>query len=134
MGFVVDYNDAIMEWNGSSIPMKDDDFPCCKGLKSNKQEIKQMIAHSAERKVIQEATSRILKRLDSDYKKADREEVVAKATQLSASQQQKLLKLLRKYEDIFDGTLGKWNTGTQRQLEANQLTLLSSSTNQLRNI
>jgi hypothetical protein len=79
------------------------------GLKS-KQEMKQIIARSAEPRVTQEAMSRILKILDSDYKKADLEEVVAKATQLSASQQQKLLKLLRKYKDIFDGTLGQWKT------------------------
>jgi hypothetical protein len=39
MGLVVDYNDAIIEWNGVSILMKDDDFMCCKGLKS-KQEMK----------------------------------------------------------------------------------------------
>ena len=35
---------------------------------------------------------------------------MAKATQVTKEQQQKLLKLLQKYEDLFDGTLGKWNT------------------------
>jgi hypothetical protein len=95
MGLVVDYDEAMIEWNGMAIPMKDEDFPCSKGLKS-KREMRQIIDRSAEPKVTQEATSRILKILDSDYKKADLEEVVAKATQLSASQQQKLLKLLRK--------------------------------------
>jgi hypothetical protein len=109
MGIVVDYDDAMIEWNGMSIPMKDEDFPCRKGLRS-KREMRQMVARTAEPRVTQEATSRILKILDSDYKKADLEAVVARATQLSASQQQKLLKLLRKYEDLFDGTLGKWNT------------------------
>jgi hypothetical protein len=86
MGIVVDYNNVMIEWNGMSILMKDKDFPCCKGLKS-KQEMKQIIGQSAEPKITQ------LKILDSDYKKADLEEVVSKATQLSASQQQKLLKL-----------------------------------------
>jgi hypothetical protein len=36
--------------------------------------------------------------------------VVAKATQLSITLWQKLSKLLWKYEEIFDGMLGKWNT------------------------
>jgi hypothetical protein len=36
--------------------------------------------------------------------------VVAKATQLSALQQQKLLMLLRKYDNLFKGILGKLNS------------------------
>jgi Reverse transcriptase (RNA-dependent DNA polymerase). len=36
--------------------------------------------------------------------------VVAKATQLNKRQQISLLRLLQKYEALFDGTLGKWNT------------------------
>jgi Reverse transcriptase (RNA-dependent DNA polymerase). len=36
--------------------------------------------------------------------------VVAKATQLNKQQQLSLLHLLQKYEALFDGTLGKWNT------------------------
>jgi hypothetical protein len=92
MGIIVNYDDDMVEWNGVAIPMKDEDFPCRKGLKS-KREMRQIVAKTAEPKVTQEATSRILKILDSDYKKADLKEVVAKATQLSASQQQKLLGL-----------------------------------------
>jgi hypothetical protein len=72
-----------------SILMKDEDFPCRKGLKS-KQEMQQIVARTAEPRVTQEATSRILQILDCDYKKASNlEEVVAEATQLSESQQQK---------------------------------------------
>jgi hypothetical protein len=68
MGIVVDYDEAMVEWNGMAIPMKDEDFPCHKGLKS-KRGMRQIIVRSAEPKVTQEATSRILKILDSDYKK-----------------------------------------------------------------
>jgi hypothetical protein len=42
--------------------------------------------------------------------KADLRKVVAKATQLNKRQQLSLLRLLQKYEALFDGTLGKWNT------------------------
>jgi hypothetical protein len=69
-----------------------------------------VIARSEEPKVTAEATDRIVKILDSDYHKADLWKVVAKATQLNKRQQLSLLRLLRKYEALFDGTLGKWNT------------------------
>jgi hypothetical protein len=69
-----------------------------------------VIARSEEPKVTAEATDRIVKILDSDYHKADLRKVVAKATQLNKRQQLSLLRLLQKYEALFDGTLGKWNT------------------------
>ena len=59
---------------------------------------------------MQEATERIVKILDSKYEKADLDEVAANAEQLNKPQQRKLLSLLKDFEDLFDGTLGHWET------------------------
>jgi hypothetical protein len=69
-----------------------------------------VIACSEEPKVTAKATDRIVKILDRDYHKADLQKLVAKATQLTKWQHLSLFRLLQKYEALFDGTLGKWNT------------------------
>ncbi len=49
--------------------------------------------------------------LDAKYEKADLQSVVsANCTHLSLPDQNKLLELLTEYEELFDGTLGDWNT------------------------
>ena len=50
--------------------------------------------------------------LDVKYKKADLNEVMNKQCQkhLTATEHHALLQLLNKFEDLFDGTLGTWNT------------------------
>ena len=43
------------------------------------------------------------------YKKADLEkEVKTNSTQINSQQQQELINLLSKFEQLFDGTLGTW--------------------------
>eukprot|EP00804_Cyclotella_cryptica_P017652 CCRYP_006766-RA/>CCRYP_006766-RA protein AED:0.67 eAED:0.49 QI:0/0/0/1/0/0/2/0/211 len=59
----------------------------------------------------EEATQRAVHILDAKYEKADLQSVVdTNCPHLSLQDQNKLLELLRKYEDLFDGTLGDWNT------------------------
>eukprot|EP00804_Cyclotella_cryptica_P026180 CCRYP_009767-RA/>CCRYP_009767-RA protein AED:0.33 eAED:0.33 QI:0/0/0/1/0/0/3/0/304 len=49
--------------------------------------------------------------LDAKYKKADLQSVVStNCTHLSRQDQNKLLEFLTEYEELFDGTLGHWNT------------------------
>ena len=53
----------------------------------------------------------MIKILDAKYKKANLSKVVINnCPHLSKSDQQKLLDLLTKFEDLFDGTLGDWDT------------------------
>ncbi len=48
--------------------------------------------------------------MDAKYEKADLNAVVTEhCTHLSIPDQEKLLKLLTKFEDLFDGTLGDWD-------------------------
>jgi hypothetical protein len=49
--------------------------------------------------------------LDAKYSKADLQSVVRdNCKHLSANQQKKLLQLFKKYESLFNGTLGDWKT------------------------
>eukprot|EP00804_Cyclotella_cryptica_P017422 CCRYP_016645-RA/>CCRYP_016645-RA protein AED:0.11 eAED:0.11 QI:0/0/0/0.5/1/1/2/0/228 len=59
----------------------------------------------------QEATQRVVKILDSNYKKADLQSIVStNCTHLSLQDQSSLLELLAEFEELFDGTLGDWKT------------------------
>jgi transposase InsO family protein len=55
---------------------------------------------------VEQEMNRMNEILDAKYSKADLNEVAQSADHLTTSEQQKLLALLRKYEDLFDGTLG----------------------------
>ena len=60
--------------------------------------------------VTTEATEIIVKILDNKYKKANLEEIYQSSHQLYAKEKVILLHLLKDFEYIFDGRLGKWNT------------------------
>jgi len=59
-----------------------------------------------------QSTNRMKSILDAKYEKANLEEVVESCDNLSKLQKKKLLKLLQKYEKLFDGTLGIWKDET----------------------
>ncbi len=57
-----------------------------------------------------EAIQQVVKILDAKYEKADLNAVVAENyIHLSVPDQEKLLKLLTEFEDLFDETLGGWD-------------------------
>jgi hypothetical protein len=59
----------------------------------------------------QDAIKRVTQILDAKNKKADLQSTVRdNCKHLSANQQKKLLQLLKKYETLFDSTLGDWKT------------------------
>ena len=58
--------------------------------------------------IIGASTKRVSHILDAKYKKANLIEVSKKNQKLSPQNQTKLLHLLLKYEDLFDGKLGHW--------------------------
>jgi hypothetical protein len=59
----------------------------------------------------QDATKRVTWILYTKYQKADLQSIVRdNCKHLSANQQKKLLQLRKKYESLFDGTLGDWKT------------------------
>ncbi len=59
----------------------------------------------------QDATKHVTWILDTKYQKADLQSIVRdNCKHLSADQQKELLQLLKKYEPLFDGTLGDGKT------------------------
>ena len=59
---------------------------------------------------IGEATTRRVKILNSTYAKADLKKAANNANQLNAEEKNLLLSLLEDSEDLFDVTLGDWDT------------------------
>ena len=60
---------------------------------------------------MQEETQQVVHILDTKYEKADLQSVVnVNCTHRSLQDQNKLLELLIEFEELFDGTLGNWNT------------------------
>jgi len=69
------------------------------------------LAKSKEPKSIEEATQRVVRILDANYKKADLQAIVNdNCTHLSSNDQKLLLELLTEFEPPLDGTLGAWRT------------------------
>ncbi len=55
------------------------------------------------------ATKRMVKILDANYEKADLPAIIREnCSHLTASNREKLLSVLLKFESLFDGTLGAW--------------------------
>ena len=60
---------------------------------------------------MQEATERVVKIINVKYEKADLQSIVStNCSYLSLQDQNKLLELLTDFEELFEGTLGDWNT------------------------
>ena len=57
------------------------------------------------------ATQRVVKILDAKYEKANLPEIIKNNfSHLDSEEQAKLLEVLMEFEDLFDGTLGDWDT------------------------
>ena len=111
----VRFSDGTIKWEDQLVPMKDFQG-IWKGDHPSRKELKSIILRSNEPKSTSEATSRVIKILDSKYEKADLDKIVNESQGLDDVQKPMLLKLLRKYESLFDGTLGRWKT-TPVQIE-----------------
>ena len=54
--------------------------------------------------------ARIQSIIESKYTPADLNKIAAECTHLNSGEQKQLIKLLTKFEDLFDGSLGTWKT------------------------
>jgi len=103
------FSNGTIVWDEMVVPMKEyygNDDP--RDLKQ--AEVFALLAQSAEPKATHDMTKRMVEIQDASYEKADLKEVCQKATNLSESEQAELYKLLVEFEELFDGTLGKWKT------------------------
>ena len=108
LGINLSFDKSVIHWEGTEVPMRD--YRKLKRWNLSKHEIKAIIQASNEPVVTEKATQRMIKILDSNYRKANLKEVAAGAKHLTQTERDKLYQLLLKYEHIFDGTLGNWQT------------------------
>ena len=94
--FDIKYSTSTIEWDGAEIPMRSKDST-----------IENSFVIS-DTPCLQEAAERIKQILDAKYTPANLEELVKGCTHLTVNEQHKLKTLLKKYEHLFDGTLGTW--------------------------
>jgi predicted aspartyl protease len=97
LGIKFDFTDNTVEWDGVSIPMREADS------------FTEESFFIQEPDSVVEATERIKHILDAKYEKANLEEITQDATHLLPEQRTKLRDFLKQYEELFDGSLGRWN-------------------------
>ena len=104
LGITLNFNNNTINWSDTSIPMKPVE---------NNTRIHFAISDS---KRVASETKRMKKILDANYEKADLNKIVDNLKYLDKNKQTKLLNLLKKYEPMFDGALGKY-TGSTYKIE-----------------
>ena len=106
LGITIDFKEQAMTWDDSTVHMKDPD-----SLSDMTNPISDFFWKEDiyETEALNEASIRLKKILDAKYEAADLEEIVRTCEHLDTNEQEQLHALLRKYEHLFDGTLGTWN-------------------------
>ena len=107
LGIILNFKQQEITIDEIALPMRDiTNLPLTRkqGLEFNS------LASSLEPKSTESATQRVVQILDANYKKADLPAIVSTCTHLSQNEQNELLEVLQEFEDLFDGTLGDWNT------------------------
>ena len=103
---VLDFETKMVKIDGVNLPMRD-----IRNVQTKAQ--LRILANSyfMEPASTDDATKRAVKILDAKYEPADLPKVVNdNCPHLNRAGKQKLLKLLRDFEQLFDGTLGDWKT------------------------
>ena len=104
LGIIINFNDHTMTWEEATIPMKE--YGSIPTLQAADAYCDEIFMTDIENEI----TARMTRILDAKYEKADLAKVVAESDHLTDEEQSKLLVVLRKYETIFDGGLGLWQT------------------------
>ena len=74
------------------------------------REMREVVIQTSETVSTREATDRLVKILDGTYTKVDLKQVDYNAIQINAKEITQLLRILEYLEDLFDVTLGDWDT------------------------
>jgi hypothetical protein len=107
-GIILDFKDKMITVDEGKLPMQNITY--LQGS-STLRALKLNHSLAMELQSTQDATKRVTWILDAKYKKADLQAIVRDdCMHLSADHQKKLLQLLKKFESLFDGTLGDWKT------------------------
>ena len=110
LGMDICFSTSTIQWRGVSVPMRE------YGDLRSRQVAHLIYLENFESELTQAVSSRVNRILDAKYEKADLVQITGHCSHLTKNQQGKLLILLQKYEDLFDGTLGEWK-GTDIKIE-----------------
>jgi len=103
LGIILNFNDKTVTWDTDTIPMKE------RGTLISQNALTEVYLSANEPQSLVNELSRSTKILDAEYKPAILEDVIQMCENLNIEEQHQLLKLLQKYEHLFDGTLGEFN-------------------------
>ena len=104
----ISFKERNVSWEGIKIPLRD--YNKIAKWNISQFELNTIINEMREPIVTEQATNRMIKILDSKYEKANLKLVVSKAVHLKEHERTLLYELLIKYQEIFDGSLGEWQT------------------------
>ena len=104
LGINLLFDSAQITWDHASVSMQPSQRLKEDWVEELEQEI--LFAHDPETT----DAERIQGIIDSKYCAADLQKIVDECTHLTQSERDELLKLLQKFEHLFDGTLGTWKT------------------------
>ena len=106
LGVVLDFKQKFITIDQIELPMRERHE-----IESQSKRLQLYIeSFFSEPHVTECETERVLRILDAKYEKADLDKVVSDCNHLEKAEKQKLLRLLKKFEELFDGTLGEWKT------------------------
>ena len=103
------FKSQLLQWDGATVPMKEQSGLLGKPYLSQNKML-QVVMQTAEPASVKEVTDRLVKILDSTYVNSDLKQVVDNTTHLNAAERTQLIRILKYFEDLFDGTLGDWYT------------------------
>jgi hypothetical protein len=107
-GIILDFKDKMITIDEVRLPMQNINY-----LQGSSTLCVLKINHSLAMELhsTQDANRHVTRILYAKYQKADLHSIVrGNRKHLSTNQQKKILQLLKKYESLFDGTLGDWKT------------------------
>jgi hypothetical protein len=107
-GIILDFKDKMITVDEVKLPMQNINY--LQGS-STLHALKLNHSLAMEPHTTQDTIKCVTQILDAKYQKADLQSNVRdNCKHLSTNQQKKLLQLLKRYESLFDGTLGDWKT------------------------
>ena len=113
LGIVLDFRTKEITLDEISLPMRDIRNLRTRAAADRAWTVNNSIYQSTskEPQSMLEATKRLIEILDAKYEKANLRAITKEdcLNHLSATEKDKLLKLLQEFEELFDGTLGDWD-------------------------
>ena len=104
LGINIDFESQQTKWGKLGVDMKDPNLY----RKLDQRYFR--FYKSTEPKAVRDDTKHSTRILDDKYEKANLPKLVEECAHLNKEKQNKLLEVLVSYQDLFDGTLGDFNT------------------------